>query len=106
MRADHLHRAEDRDTSVAAAEFILTRVSRMQVEVLGFAFDRGARGFSDILLSTHFNSTSSAYRSRRSELTQLGQIVDSGRRVKLRTGRSAIVWIHHKFAQKAEGQHD
>jgi hypothetical protein len=87
-----LHRREDPDTSRAAAQAILAQLPALQQAVYAYALMRGADGFTDEEMLTWFMSHSSTYRSRRSELTRAGLIVDTGRRRLLSTRRHAIVW--------------
>jgi len=87
-----LHRRDDPDTSRAAAQAILAQLPHLQQAVYAYALMRGADGFTDEEMLTWFKSHSSTYRSRRSELTRAGLIVDTGRRRLLSTRRHAIVW--------------
>ena len=45
-----------------------------------------------LTISSRLIFTESGVRSRRSELVQAGLVRDTGKRVKLATGRNAIVW--------------
>jgi hypothetical protein len=45
-----------------------------------------------LTISSRLIVTESGVRSRRAELVQAGLVVDTGQRVKLATGRNAIVW--------------
>lgn len=95
-----LHRNWDRDTSIHAAEQIAPSVSELQAEVLAYAFKQGKQGFTDDELNLSMMSISSTYRSRRAELTRMGKIADSGKRIEIegqRIKRKAIVWIHSDF---------
>lgn len=87
-----LHRRKDPDTSRAAAAAILAQLPHLQQAVYAYALMRGADGFTDEEMLAWFKSHSSTYRSRRSELTRAGLIVDTGRRRLLSTRRHAIVW--------------
>lgn len=98
MKAHQLHRAWDQPTSVEAADAIVPHLTQMQDMIELWARHLGPFGFTDVDLNRNFGSTSSAYRSRRSELVRKGLIVDSGRRTRLpRTGRNAIVWVHADY---------
>ena len=88
----NLARRENPDTSHAAAQAILAQLPHLQQAVYVFALMKGADGFTDEEMLQWFMSHSSTYRSRRSELTRAGLIVDSGRRRLLPTRRHAIVW--------------
>ena len=98
-----LHRRNDRDTSIHAANEIAPSIGEIKGAVLQFAADRGANGFTDDELNAHFYSTSSTYRSRRAELVADGWIVDSGLRFAkqgVHKARRAIIWQYWGFAQK------
>jgi len=91
-------RAGDPETSFQAAESIVPQLNEIQQLVEEYALTRSYFGFTDYELNEHFNHNGSTYRSRRSELTDAGIIVDSGRR-KQREGsnRGHIVWLHRDF---------
>lgn len=87
------HRRKDRDTSVSAAYAIVSGLRELQWVVLRYAIACGARGFVDVDMTEAIgDATQSTFRTRRSELTAMGYIEDSGQRRKLLTGRRAIVW--------------
>jgi hypothetical protein len=71
----------------------------LQKMVMTYAIERGSDGFTDQDLCTYFNNNSSTFRSRRSELTHHGVLVDSGMRSLLKSGRRAIVWVYYKYHQ-------
>lgn len=83
-----LHRRNDMDTSIEAAERILGIKTVIQQRVWQYALGRGPEGFTDwelrYAMAERFESNNilqtSTYRTRRSELTRLGLIVDTGRR--------------------------
>lgn len=87
-------RKTDPTTSHAAAasvkditttqEFILKALRKPRTDV---ALVEAYRGFK-----TAPRASESGIRSRRSELVALGKVVDTGDRVKLSSGRHAIVW--------------
>lgn len=87
-----LARRSDPATSHEAARAITGSLTAIQQEVLDFARRVGRGGFTDRQLEERFNGRST-YRTRRSELTQAGLIVDSGHTRQLDTGRHAIVWV-------------
>lgn len=87
-------RGSDPDTSHEAAESISPRLRELQRQVLDFAAQY-PDGFTDIGLNDHFNTTSSTYRTRRSELVAKGYIRDSGERKAYGangTGRRHVIW--------------
>jgi hypothetical protein len=93
-----LHRADDRITSIEAAEAIAPKIGKIQKLVLDFAEGKRAFGFTDIDLNTFFNSTSSTYRSRRAELTEIGLIVDTGM-FRMVNGKRHTIWVHKDYEQ-------
>ena len=98
-----LDRRNDPDTSVHAAKLISPSISEIKAQVLEYAEQCAGLGFTDDDLNAHFQSISSTYRSRRSELTASDLIVDSGlRRVKQggKQPRKAIIWDHWAHAKK------
>ena len=87
-----LYRRGDPATSRAAAESILAQLPTLQQAVYAYAYAQGSHGFTDDEMMQHFQSTRSTYRTRRSELTRAGLIMDTGRTRVLPTRRSAIIW--------------
>ena len=87
-----LHRRDDPDTSVQAAQAIGVHITKLQQQVMDYATMMGQHGFTDEGLSHFYDNYRSTLRTRRAELTERGYIVDSGRRVTLPTRRQAIVW--------------
>ena len=86
-------RRSDLDTSVAAAEEVTPHIRELQALVLAFAKSCGRRGFTDVALNEHFETTSSTYRTRRSELVDKGLVEDSGERIALGgRGRKHALW--------------
>lgn len=86
-------RRTDPDTSHAAAAEITPRLRELQLAVLDYAASRGPDGFTDPEMNAHFVTTSSTYRTRRSELVGKGFILDTGRRrVAGEGGRKHAVW--------------
>lgn len=101
-----LHRTDDHDTSIEAAASVEKRLTDIQQQVLNFATSR-PNGFTDEDVEDAFYGGVSTYRKRRTELTAMGKIVDSGRRKKIyynshsKRMRSMIIWIHADFAKEA-----
>jgi hypothetical protein len=87
-----LYRRGDPATSRAAAQAILAQLPILQQAVYAYAYAQGSHGFTDDEMMAHFQSARSTYRSRRSELTRAGLIMDTGRTRILPTRRSAIIW--------------
>jgi hypothetical protein len=87
-----LHRKNDPFTSRAAAMAILEQLPVLQQQVYAYAYAQGTDGFTDDDMMDHFGSIRSTYRTRRSELTRAGLIVDTGRTRVLPTRRQATVW--------------
>jgi len=87
-----LYRKGDPATSRAAAQAILALLPALQQAVYAYAYGCGPDGFTDHDLAWYFNSYRSTYRTRRSELTRAGLIMDTGRTRILPTRRSAIIW--------------
>ena len=73
-------RNTDPDTSRAAAENISPRLRELQRQVLVYAETRGRMGFIDPEMAAHFGCHGSTYRTRRSELVDMGLIADTGQR--------------------------
>jgi hypothetical protein len=91
MEALTLHRTTDPDTSVEAAEAILSSIHRTQKQVLDL-LKRHPRGLTDHEIQLMLGGRpTSKYRSRRAELTRKGQVKDSGER-RLINGRNCIIW--------------
>ena len=87
-----LYRRGDPATSRAAAQAILAQLPDLQQAVYAYAYGCGPDGFTDHDVAWYFNSYRSTYRTRRSELTRAGLIMDTGRTRILPTRRSAIIW--------------
>ena len=101
-----LHRKDDLDTSVEAAKLIHPSLTVLQLMVLQYAIERGSDGFTDQDLCDYYNNHGSTYRSRRSELTADGIIVHSGQTSRLKSGRSAVVWVYYKYHQPIVAEDD
>jgi predicted ArsR family transcriptional regulator len=82
--------ARDRDTSVDAAESMASRAETLRTKALG-VFSR-ADGLTADEAAFAMNASILAIRPRVTELARMGEIEDTGRRRKNRSGRSAIVW--------------
>lgn len=101
LNAPALHtraRPTDPETSHAAARSIHGGLTDIQRRVLEFYRARGWPGATDEELSDALGCHGSTLRTRRSELTDAGLIVDSGERRKLKSGRRGVVWLHAEFA--------
>lgn len=86
-------RRSDPDTSREAANDISPALREIQRTVLRFAAMCGVRGFTDPELSDYFDTTSSTYRTRRSELVAMGMVEDTGERVAIGPkGRRHAIW--------------
>jgi hypothetical protein len=86
-----LHRRTDPDTSVSAAKRIKPALAELQQQVLAWLGEQ-PEGATDEELSEAFQCKRSTYRTRRSELVDMGKVRDSTRRKPLSSGRMAIVW--------------
>lgn len=99
QEAFKLHRKDDLDTAVEAAKLIHPHLSVLQLMVLQYAIERGANGFTDQDLCDYYGNHGSTYRSRRSELTAEEIVVHSGRTIRLKSGRNAVVWVYYRYHQ-------
>lgn len=93
-------RTTDPSTSHAAAKSIKHRVSEVRQAVLLYALDR-PEGFTDWEMCSHFGNHSATYRTRRSELTDKGEIVPTTERRATPSGRTAVVWTHKQYRKEA-----
>ena len=73
-------RRTDPDTSQEATRQITPSLRQLQLHVLEYAATRGDQGFIDPEMLLDLESMSSTYRTRRSELVDLGLVEDTGRR--------------------------
>lgn len=80
------------DTSFDAAVEIAPHTSTLRRKVLAFIRERGAEGATDEEVQEALGMAANTQRPRRVELVLMDQVVDTGRRRKTRSGRSAIVW--------------
>lgn len=85
-------RNTDPDTSVEAAASVSTAIRAAQQRVLDWLKTQ-PEGATDEELLAAMGSRSSHFRTRRSELTGRGLVIDSGQRRKLVSGRNGIVWV-------------
>lgn len=94
-------RHSDPDTSRKAASSMVGRISKVRQDVLLYALSQ-PDGFTDYDLCEHFGNHGSTYRTRRSELTDRGEIVPTQQRRALPSGRTAVVWCHHSFMERTQ----
>ena len=71
-------RKRDRATSKEAGDASSRRGTEIQMAVMEYAAAQGPAGFTDRDLADHFEDYGSTHRTRRSELTEKGYIVDTG----------------------------
>jgi len=90
------------DTSAAAAASVRPDQNRLQRVVYEALVGSEAGGMTDEELQAHTGLGPSTQRPRRVELVAAGDVVDSGRRRKTRSGRQAVVWILRKFVTGAQ----
>lgn len=83
-------RLGDPDTSREAADDISLKMTALRAIVLGHFARR--RSLTDLDLQDLCKNHRSTYRTRRSELVQLGLIEDSGER-RMQDGSNRVVWI-------------
>jgi hypothetical protein len=87
-------RRDDYATSIAAADALKPVTGKIALEVLSFARRYGPIGITDDDLKAYFrDAPESSYRKRRTELAQLGYLVDSGKVRPNRHGRDETVWV-------------
>src|SRR5215475_6479005 len=99
-------RGDDPDTSWDTAEDILRRIRELQKLVYELILSTGEAGITQLEIEEHFGDHGSTYRSRVSELCELGLVCDSGRRKLLmapgkRKARNRVIWIATKFKKDA-----
>lgn len=82
-------RCGDPETSQLAAEHMAPKMSARRKRVLNLFVNRGA--MTDLELENLCEDHGSSYRTRRSELTAMGYIADSGER-KLQHGTMRTIW--------------
>lgn len=92
-------RRGDHTTSKRAADKPAPASATIRAQVLAFAAEAGRTGFTDDdLVARWAENPESSFRKRRSELTQEGWLVDSGRRLRNRAGNEEVVWLHRTCA--------
>ena len=97
------YRATDPDTSREAAESLQETLSEKRQAVLALFKEAGADGLTDHQVCRHWpHAPESTYRKRRSELAQMGLLIDTGRREKRDGPTNRIVWALAEFAPKSE----
>lgn len=100
-------RRTDPGTSHEAARAVTPGITELQAVVERYALERGPEGFTDAAMSDALDDASSTFRTRRSELTVRGIILDSGRRAKHGdSDRNRIVWVHRSFVPGATPGND
>ena len=82
--------AKDRDTSHEAAAAIADETSLLRARALTTLKRHGALTADEV--ASHMGETVLSVRPRITELSQLGQVRDSGERRPNISGRNAIVW--------------
>lgn len=81
------------NTRAAAAHAITHMKTNMQRQVLDFIARRGESGAIDEEIALGLQMRESTARARRVELRDGGQIRDSLRRRRARSGRLCVVWV-------------
>jgi hypothetical protein len=84
-------RPGDPDTSHEAAAKIAPRMTALQVKVLTYMREIFPRAITDLDLQDHFNNDLSTYRTRRSELTEMGLVYDTRQR-RFQLGSNRVLW--------------
>jgi hypothetical protein len=84
-------RPGDPDTSHIAAERIQHRMTDIQIEVLDYFRSIWPQAITDLDLQSYFNDHKSTHRTRRSELTEMGLIVDTKLR-RFQDGSNRVLW--------------
>ena len=95
-RADQLARATDPTTSHMAAEAMIPKLRAIQREVYDVLKRAGSKGLTDWEIEGECGSHGSTYRTRRSELTAMGLVMDTGRKRTI-LGRQRTVWALREF---------
>ena len=81
------------ETSRTAALEIETSAKTLRAKVLGFIRISGDYGATDEELQVALEMNPSTQRPRRVELVEKGLVVDSGKKRKTKSNRSATVWV-------------
>jgi hypothetical protein len=92
---NQITRAGNPSTSYQAASAVVGKLRPLQQKVLDVHLGR-PDGLTDLSLEEQCGSHGSTYRTRRAELTELGLIVDSGRKAK-QQGSNRTIWIAARF---------
>src|SRR5262245_36374451 len=96
-----LARKTDPVTSELAVKYIIPQLREIQRKVYDAIVVAGPQGLTDWELENSFGDHGSTYRTRRAELTELGLVLDSGRkRLQQRPGkppRLRVVWIARQY---------
>lgn len=85
------------DTSIEAAESVAPKLGRLQKLTLEAIKSRGAFGLTADEAAEVLEQDRYSIQPRTSELRRKGQIIDSGKRRRNATGKSAIVWVAREF---------
>ena len=93
-------RLTDPITSHEAAASVMHKMTKIRREVLHYFVRR--QWMTDLDLQIHFEHHGSTYRTRRSELTEMGYIADSGAK-QVQGGSNRIVWTITELGKKAAG---
>lgn len=80
-------------TRRAARAALEPKLGRLQGIVLRGLVDRGSHGATDEELAAELSMKDSTCRARRIELTEVGLVIDSGRKRKLKSGFRGAVWV-------------
>ena len=88
-------------TSEAAARSMARPAPPQRERVLDLIRRAGPRGVTDAEGERALGMRTASYTARRNELVGRGVVVDSGRRRRTESGRSAAVWVAVKHAPRA-----
>jgi hypothetical protein len=80
-------------TSAAAAASLLPVLGRLQKVVLEAIQLEGGRGLTDDELEVQLHMSHQSASARRRELQLRGDVIDSNRTRRTRSGRNAVVWV-------------
>lgn len=80
-------------TSKEAADAISPKIAPLQKRVLDTIKSAGPNGLTDEQIRSLTGLQHSTETPRRKELSDKGLVIDSGKRRKTRSGRSATVWV-------------
>ena len=76
----------------------------IQIEVLSHFLSIYPRAITDLDLQSYFNNHKSTHRTRRSELTKMGLIMDTGLR-RFQDNAHRVLWVAVKEEPEHEGPH-